>query len=153
MVADRRRLCRLLIIAGLSSVAALTGCVERRYTIRTDPPGALVIINDEEKGISPVSSSFTFYGDRRITLIKDGYETRTVTQPVKAPWWDNYLTEFFSENLVPINLRDERDFTFTLTPTRIPEMDELRQRGEGLRAQGSAPPPPRRGGILGYFGF
>lgn len=153
MVRQRRRWCRMLVIAGLSSVAGLAGCVERRYTVRTDPPGALVIINDEEKGISPVSSTFTYYGERKITLIKDGFETRTIIQPIKAPWWDNYLTEFFSENLVPVNLRDERDFTFTLAPTRIPEQEELRQRGEALRVEGHVPPPPRRGGILGYFGF
>lgn len=153
MVRHRRQWCRLLLIAGLGSLAGLAGCVERRYTIRTDPPGALAIVNDEEIGVTPVSATFTHYGDRKITLIKDGYETRTIIQPVKAPWWDNYLTEFFTENLVPINLRDERDFTFSLSPTRIPEQNELVQRGEGLRAEGGLPPPPRSGGILGYFGF
>ena len=39
-------------------IAALSGCVERRYTIRTEPPGATVIVNGEEIGPSPTSKSF-----------------------------------------------------------------------------------------------
>ena len=34
-----------------------------------------------------------------------------------------------------------------------PARNELLDRGEGLRAQAKQPPPPRRGGILGFFGF
>ena len=52
---------------------ASTGCVERRYTIRSNPPGALVYVNGEEIGTTPVSRSFTYYGDRDITLIQDGF--------------------------------------------------------------------------------
>jgi hypothetical protein len=139
------------VIAGLA--CASTGCVERRYTIRTDPPGALAVVNGQEIGITPVSAPFTYYGDREILLVKDGYETRRVIQPIRAPWWDNLLTEVVTENLVPMNLRDERDFTYPLTPTQIPEENDLLQRGESLRAEGRYAPAPRRGGILGYFGF
>ncbi len=90
----------------LASASLVAGCVERRYTIRSDPPGATVIVNGEEIGPTPASKSFVYYGQREITLILDGYETKTVIQPINAPWWDNYFTEFFTENLVPISLRD-----------------------------------------------
>lgn len=153
MVRPRRQERRLLLLVGLTLAVGLGGCVERRYTIRSDPPGALAIVNDMEIGVTPVSSSFTYYGDRKITLIKDGFETRTVIQPVKSPWWDNYFTEFFTENLIPINFRDERDYTFALSPTKIPEQNDLLQRANGLRAEAQTPPVPRRGGILGFFGF
>lgn len=142
-----------VIVLGVLVVCGATGCVERRYTIRTDPPGALVVVNGQELGLTPVSAPFTYYGDREIVLIKDGFQTQRVIQPIRAPWWDNLLTEFFSENLVPVNLRDERDFTYRLTPSTIPATNDLLQRAESLRAQGQAPPPPRRGGILGFFGF
>jgi len=33
----------------------LTGCVERKLTINTEPQGALVVLNDEEIGQSPVT--------------------------------------------------------------------------------------------------
>jgi hypothetical protein len=131
----------------------LAGCVERRYTLRTDPPGALAIVNGEEIGQTPVSRSFYYYGDREITFILDGYETRTVIQPVKAPWWDNLFTEFFTENLVPFDLRDEREFRFQLSTAASPNSADLRDRAEQLRSGSQVPPPPRRGGLLGWLGF
>ncbi|GAC1475832.1 MAG: hypothetical protein NVSMB9_29060 [Isosphaeraceae bacterium] len=147
-----------LKIAGRASVGLLftlilSGCVERRYTIRTEPPGALVIVNNEEIGRTPVSRSFTFYGNRDITLMLDGFQTQRIIQPIKAPWYDNYLTEFFTENVVPVTLRDERDFTYRMIPASVPKVDELRTRAENLRLQARSIPAPRRGGILGFFGF
>ncbi|WP_165066074.1 PEGA domain-containing protein [Paludisphaera rhizosphaerae] len=141
----------LALAAGCLSME--TGCVIRRYTIRSDPPGAQVIVNDEEIGPTPVSKSFVFYGDREITLIKDGFETKTVVQPVAAPWWDNLLTEFFSENVVPFTLRDEREFTYDLQPARSPGANDVLERAESLRAEAQAPPKPRRRGILAWLGF
>jgi hypothetical protein len=138
---------------GLVFLCGLSGCVERRYTIRTNPPGALAIVNQEEIGPTPVSRSFSFYGDREITLVLDGYQTQTIIQPLNAPWWDNPLTEFFTENMIPYTFRDEREFVYQMQPTSIPEVNDLVARGQSLRAQGQVNPPPRRGGILGWLGF
>jgi hypothetical protein len=144
---------RLAACLGLVGATLFSGCVERRYTLRTDPPGALAIVNGEEIGPTPVSRSFWYYGDREITFLLDGFETKTVIQPIKAPWWDNLVTEFFTENLVPFNLRDEREFKFALTPASSPRANDLRDRAEQLRSQAQILPKPRRGGILGWLGF
>jgi hypothetical protein len=152
MLTDRRRRHWPALALAVACLLA-TGCVERRYTIRTEPPGALVVVNGEEIGPSPVSRSFTFYGAREITLMQDGYQTQTLIQPIKAPWWDNLLTEFFTENLIPVTFRDERDFTYRMAPVTTPATGDLLDRAESLKAQGQAGPPPRRGGILGFFGF
>ena len=141
----------LLFFAGLN--LSLSGCVERRYTIRTNPPGALVTANDEEIGASPASRQFTYYGDRKVELKLDGYETQTVIQPIKAPWWDNYLTEFFTENLIPYTFRDEREYTYQLVPKSEPSVDHLLTDAQGLRSQAQAPPPPRPQGFFGRMGF
>jgi hypothetical protein len=146
---DRRRLAMLLV----SGTALACGCVERRYTVRSDPPGALVIVNDESIGPAPASHNYYYYGDREITLVLDGYETRTVIQPFNAPWYDNYLTEFFTENLIPWTIRDERDFTYKLSPAQSPTEEVLTNRAEALRSEARILPPPRRGGILGWLGF
>lgn len=134
-------------------LVALTGCVERRYTIRTDPPGALVIVGGEEIGVSPVSRSFTYYAARDITLIRDGYETQRIREPINAPWWDNMATEFLTENLVPFTLRDERDFNYKLRPSTIPPTNQLVDRGEELRRQSETIPEKRNKGFLKRFGF
>ncbi|MDE2507909.1 MAG: PEGA domain-containing protein [Planctomycetota bacterium] len=144
---------RTAIVLFLASVGLACGCVERRYTIRTDPPGAQVIVNGESLGPAPASHNFYYYGDREITLILDGYETKTLIQPINAPWWDNYLTEFFSENMVPWVIRDEQEFTYKLEPARVPTQDEVTSRADALRSEAQILPPPRRGGILGFFGF
>jgi len=145
----RRRTALLLCLA-----AGMTcGCVERRYTVRTDPPGAQVIVNGESLGPAPASHNFYYYGDREITLVMDGYETKTLIQPINAPWWDNYLTEFFSENLVPMVIRDEREFTYKMEPARQPSQDQVQANAEAMRGEARTLPPPRRGGILGWLGF
>jgi len=119
--------------------------VRRRLTIRSDPPGALVYIDDQEIGITPVSTSFTFYGTRKIQLIKDGYEMVTVKRTFRAPWYQITPLDFITENLLSRELRDERVLDFKLAPQRIRSDTELRQRGAQLRrraAEGIVVPPP-----------
>jgi PEGA domain-containing protein len=146
----RRLMAAMLLSLGIT---LCSGCVTRRYTVRTDPPGALVIVNDEALGPAPASRSFVYYGNRKITLILDGFETKTLIQPINAPWWDNYLTEFFTENIVPWVIDDEREFTYKLEPAQTPTVESVRGRAEGLRSEAQILPPPRRGGILGWLGF
>jgi hypothetical protein len=146
-----------LAIGLVALLGPLVGCVERRYTIRTNPPGALVIVNNEEIGPTPVSRSFVYYGDREISLMLDGYQTQKIIQPVDAPLWDNYVTECFTENLIPYTFRDEREFNFQMAPSTVPTQNDLLARAENLRAVGTAPPPPRsrwlREIVRGWFGY
>ena len=146
--------CRIqAILLVVFATGAFSGCVERRYTIRTNPPGATIIVNGEEIGPSPASKSFNYYGDRKVTIILDGYQTKTLIQPINAPWWDNYVTEFFAENLVPLSLRDERDYKYALELAQTPPQGELRDRAESLRNDACILPKSRYGGILRWLGF
>ncbi len=140
-----------LLIGFATGLGILSGCVERRYTIRTNPPGALAIVNDEEIGPTPVSRSFTYYGDRKVTLMLDGYATKTVIEPINAPWWDNLITEFFVENMIPYTFRDEREFLFPMEPATVPEKNDLVARAEALRSEGRIIPPPRRKWLGDYI--
>ncbi len=145
---------RLLVaMVALGSAVGLSGCVERRYTIRTDPPGALVIANGEAIGTTPVSKSFTFYGDRTVRIIKEGYATKDIVAPFPAPWYDNIVTEFFTENLIPYTFRDEIEFNYKLDPAVPPDTGSVVSRGEATRAEGQAGPIKRSTGIRGFFGF
>jgi hypothetical protein len=142
-----------LVGLALCVLSTQTGCVKRRYTIRTDPPGALVYVNGEEVGTTPVSRSYTYYADREITLVADGYKTQTVIQPVKAPWWDNSLTDFVSENLLPVTLRDEREFTYRMEPERNAPPENVIAQAQVLRQEASVPPPPKRKTFLQWIGL
>jgi hypothetical protein len=144
---------RVLLASAALVAATLTGCVERRYTVRTNVPGTLVYVNGEEIGPVPASKTFYYYGDREIVLFAPGYKTQHIIQNVPAPYYDNLLTEFFTENFLPFTIRDERDFFFTMERETGEDDGNLVARGEQLRIKGQQPPKQRRGGILGYFGF
>ena len=47
------------------------GCVQRMIKITSDPPGALVRLNDEEVGRTPVTVPFTFYGVYDVRLHRE----------------------------------------------------------------------------------
>ena len=121
-------------LAVLALAGATAGCVERRMTIRSNPPGAQVYVDDYEIGTAPVSTSYTYYGTRKIRLVKDGYETLTVYQPMPAPWYGWPGIDFFSENLWPHKIRDERSFEYQLSPMIIVPTEELQGAG-GATAQ------------------
>lgn len=86
-------------------------------------------------------------------MMLDGYQTKTVIQPINAPWWDNLATEFLTENCLPVTLRDERQFTYKLEPFQTTPQGNIRDRAESLRSEAQVLPKPRRGGILAWFGF
>ena len=54
-----------MALLGLLLCASQSGCVERRLTIRSNPPGALVYVDDYTIGVTPVSTSFIYYGTRK----------------------------------------------------------------------------------------
>lgn len=117
----------------------LSGCVRRRMTIRTNPPGAVVYVDDYQIGTTPVSTNFVHYGTRKIRLVKDGYETLTVEQPIPAPWYQIPPIDFVAETLVPNEIQDHRTLNYQLVPQRVVPPDELRARAEDLRARVAAP--------------
>jgi len=104
-------------------------------TVRTNPPGAVVYVDDYEIGTTPVSVNFTYYGTRKIRLVKNGYETLTVMQPVTVPWYEFFPLDFVSENMIPGKIRDNRTFDYQLMPERVVPSEELLDRAERLRRQ------------------
>ncbi len=132
------------IIVGLLLVAvAGSGCVTRRMTVRSNVPGAQVYVDNYEIGRTPASTDFTYYGRRNIRLVKDGFETLTVEQPVQPPWYQWPGLDFVFENVWPLEIRDERQFAFELKPQYVVPTESLLGRAEELRgATGAAAAAP-----------
>ena len=68
-------------------VAIITGAgggLGRSHALDLAKRGALVVVNDEEIGTTPVSRPFSFYGDRKIRLQAEGYETLEVREGMSA---------------------------------------------------------------------
>jgi hypothetical protein len=142
---------RLALAALLVLALASTGCVRRRLTVRTQPPGAQVFVDDQEIGTTPCSSSFVYYGTRKVTLIKDGYRTETLYQKLNAPWYQIPPLDFVSENLTIREVRDERVVDVQMVPQEIVPQARLLERASALRGgaltgqitlpPGTLPPP------------
>lgn len=127
--------CFVLVVAML---VPQTGCVRRRLTVRSNPSGAVAFVDDQEIGVTPVSTPFTYYGTRKIQLFRDGNETVTVKQPITAPWYQIPPLDFFVENLWPFEIRDERHVTFDLPPQQFVPNERVIERGEMLRNSSQA---------------
>ena len=124
----------VLTVAGLIAAIILGGCVERNLTINTNPQGALVVLNDEEIGASPVTVSFEWYGDYDVRISKEGFETLKTHRNLKAPWYDNFPFDFFAW-LNPERIVDEYEWTFELAPKKEISREELIQDAEELKKQ------------------
>jgi hypothetical protein len=77
---------RMLVVL-LVLAAFLGGCrqPERTLVIESEPAGALVYLNGEEVGRTPMEYDFVWYGDYGVTLRKEGYETLNTNRNLKAP--------------------------------------------------------------------
>ena len=109
-------------------------------TIRSNPPGALVYVDDYQIGTTPVSTDFIYYGTRKIRLVKDGFETLTVRQPFPIPWYEVFPLDFVTENFWPGEIRDERVVDLAMTPAAATPPEEVVSRAEQVRlSAGSLP--------------
>jgi hypothetical protein len=129
--------------------ALCMGCVDQRYLITSDPPGAMVLRNGVPIGATPVDDHFVYYGKYHFTLIKDGYETLQVDQAIPAPFYEYPPLDFVSEALVPVHLHDVHAFNYQMREAQTIGKDEtihrgqeLRNRGQSLVGQNSPPAPP-----------
>ena len=129
--ASHRLALKVLLVVVLALPAV--GCVRRRLNVRTNPPGALVYVDNQQIGTTPCSVDFTYYGTREIRLVRPGYETLTVNQPIPTPWYEYIPLDFVSENLVPTKIRDNRTVTYDLAPQVIVPPQQLVDRGNQLR--------------------
>jgi hypothetical protein len=102
----------LVAFAILSLLA--TGCVVREMFIRSDPPDAKVFIDAEEKGVTPCSVRFTFYGKREVVLRKEGYLSTKKVVSLSTPWYEYFPLDFVCEILLPVPIRDTHEFDFKL---------------------------------------
>jgi hypothetical protein len=91
----------------------MTGCVQRQMTVLSDPPGAVVYLNDREMGRTPFTHEFLWYGNYDVVIRKDGWQTLKTTAEITAPFWQfvplDAITDF-------LPLQDHETIAFKLKP-------------------------------------
>jgi len=123
---------QVLILA--ASIMALTGCVERKLAINTNPQGAVVFLNDEEIGTSPAAVSFNWYGDYNVRITKEGYETLRTHRKLKRPLHDYFPFDLFAQ-ILPGRTVDSCEWSFDLQPKEETSREGLIESAGQLKGQ------------------
>ena len=99
--------------------------------MESEPAGALVYINGEEVGRTPLTHPFLYYGTMDLKLRKEGYETLEDRPRVWAPFWQIPPLDLITEAM---SFTDRHRLTYEMTPRQQDaEPEELVQRGTELR--------------------
>ena len=122
-------------ILSVTILTLLSGCVERQLTIKTNPAEAVVVLNDEEIGLSPVTVNFHWYGDYCVRIQKEGYETLNTHRELKGPWYDAFPFDFFAQIINPNRIVDTYEWTFDLAPKQQISREELIQNAQKMQNQ------------------
>lgn len=112
------------VVTSVLWICVVSGCVERRLTVNSEPDGALAYLNNQEIGRTPVTRDFTWYGNFDVQLRKEEYQTRKTSKHVTAPWWQWPPFDLVAE-LIPLRLHDDRTISFTLKPASTQPADPL----------------------------
>ena len=99
------------------------------------PQGALVTLNDEEIGETPVTVGFNWYGDYDVAIRKEGFETLKTHRKLEGPWYDAFPFDFFAQILNPKRIEDSYEWTFELEDKKQPTREELIREAEELKKQ------------------
>jgi hypothetical protein len=109
--------------------------MHRRLTIRSEPPGASVMVDGVEVGYTPASIDYTYYGTREITLTKEGYQTLTTPIKLTTPWYQVFPLEFITDNFALRKINDRREVTYALSPENVEPTQNVENRANNLRSE------------------
>lgn len=120
-------------------VLTLPGCLTRKVSITSEPPGATVWVNDVEVGRTPAEAAFRYYGVYDVRVEKEGCEPLRTRARARAPFYE-YPPIDLAANAIPGAEHVVR-WHFTLEPaleTSLPKAQleqDLLGRARGLRGQ------------------
>ena len=137
----------LIVLLLLATGVALTGCVERRIYLRSEPAGADVYLDGEYVGQTreedhpdgPMYVNFIYYGQREWVMRMEGFETESGTIDLSVPWYQIPPFDFFAEVLMPFNIVDEHEVEAKLKPARPANPEELAEAARRYRMNDGSP--------------
>jgi len=110
----------------------LAGCAQRTVDITSAPSGALVYLNGEEIGRTPLRYDFTWYSNYEVTLRKDGWETLKTSKKIDPPLLFIPPIDLLGEL---VGARDHRHWNFVmeLPDPAAGDAGNLIARGESMK--------------------
>ncbi|MDX2117345.1 MAG: PEGA domain-containing protein [Planctomycetota bacterium] len=128
------------VLAGACVLACVSGCIERRIYITSEPPGATVWVNDVEAGRTPTSVKFTYFGNYDVRLRKGGFEPLITKGSANPPVYEFPGPDLLA-SAVPARIKTDVKWHYVLAPkaesigTQSEFESGLMKRASTLRAQ------------------
>lgn len=116
---------------------SLTACADRRIHITSDPPGALVALNDVEVGRTPLEVNFTSFGVYDVRLQRSGYATLHTSAEAKPKLHDQPVIDALVAPL-PGTPRTDIHWHFVMEPL-VTDPDALINRAREVRDMAPEP--------------
>ena len=122
----------VLLLASILLSGIVGGCARRTVDITSDPSGALVYLNGEEIGRTPLRYDFTWYSDYDVILRNDGFETLKTHHKIDPPLLFIPPLDLVGEL---VGARDHRHWNFTMQPANLAATNPagLVNRGQALK--------------------
>lgn len=131
----------LLLAVGAIVPLAGSGCVDRRFVVETNVPGAQIAVDGVPIGPSPTDARWEYAGCYEFTAVAPGYEPLVQMVEFRPKWYQYPPFDFFAEVVYPFRIEDVRRVRLRLEPTRQVNPAALVTAADALRSRGMALPP------------
>lgn len=129
------------IAVAAATLALFSGCVDRRFVVETNVPGAQVSVDGKPIGPSPADGWYEYPGRYEFKAVAPGYEPLIERVRFRPRWYDYPGLDFFAEVLWPFRIEDVRRVRLDLRPAQPTDSDQLLADAEALRDRGRNLPP------------
>ena len=90
---------------GVLILASLSACESKRILrVTSQPSGALVRLDEDVIGTTPLEYEFEHFGHRRVSLYRMGYQSYSEPIHLEAPWYARFPVDVVTEVLIPLGL-------------------------------------------------
>lgn len=137
-MAIQPRISLVCTAVALLALCATGACARRTLEVTSDPPGALVWINDQEVGRTPLEAEFKYFGVYDVRAQLEGYETVHEGRKAQPPIWEQPGVDLL---LAGAGTRTRVAWHIVLTPLEAgdkqPLRDALVERAKAFGAGGA----------------
>ncbi len=133
----------LTLALGILLLAGGSGCVERRFVVQTNVPGALVTVNNQPAGPSPADVRWDYTGYYEFRAVAQNHEPLIERVRIRPKWYEYPGLDFFFEAIWPFHIEDVRRINLELRPSRDVDTNELLNSANDLRELGQNLPQPK----------
>ncbi len=89
------------------------GCVRTNVSVNSEPTGATVFFDGQEKGVTPLEFELDWYGWHKFQLRKEEFAPIDKLERIKAPVYLWIPLDLFV-SILPIDVNDKHEFNFSL---------------------------------------